>query len=80
MAVSECHFLVTTSLASPCQVLRGLSGDTWPYLGTNLTTLQVGPVRTFSLSTWINLGNMTSEYQTPSLSPSCPIVSHWITS
>lgn len=40
-------------------VMRGLSGDTWPYLGTNLTTLQVGPIRTFTTSTWANLGNMT---------------------
>ncbi|KAG0721299.1 hypothetical protein GWK47_046729 [Chionoecetes opilio] len=42
-------------------VMRGLTCmDSWPYLGTTLTTLQVGPVRTFVRSTWANLSHMTT--------------------
>lgn len=41
-------------------VMRGLTGDSWPYLGTNLTTLQVGPIKTFTARTWANLGSMTN--------------------
>ncbi|XP_063593606.1 uncharacterized protein LOC134770549 isoform X2 [Penaeus indicus] len=41
-------------------VMRGFSGSNWPYLGTNLTHLQVGPVSNFSNLTWNNIGSMTN--------------------
>ncbi|KAG7176381.1 putative F-box domain-containing protein 3 [Homarus americanus] len=39
-------------------VMRGLSGTSWPYLGTNLMSLHVGPVKNFSAQTWSNIGSM----------------------
>ncbi|XP_071524427.1 uncharacterized protein [Panulirus ornatus] len=41
-------------------VMRGLSGPSWPYLGTNLTSLHVGPVSNFTPHTWSNIGSMTN--------------------
>ncbi|XP_042887616.1 uncharacterized protein LOC122263302 isoform X2 [Penaeus japonicus] len=41
-------------------VMRGFSGSNWPYLGTNLTHLQVGPISNFSNLTWNNIGSMTN--------------------
>lgn len=39
-------------------VIRGLSETVWPYLGTNLTSLHIGPLRNFTASNWSNIGAM----------------------
>ncbi|KAK3884805.1 hypothetical protein Pcinc_010943 [Petrolisthes cinctipes] len=40
-------------------VIRGLVGASWPYMGNDLTSLHVAPVKMFSPYTWANIGSMT---------------------
>ncbi|XP_068220607.1 uncharacterized protein [Palaemon carinicauda] len=39
-------------------VIKGFAGSSWPYLGTNLTSLHLGPCHNFTHQTWINIGSM----------------------
>ncbi|KAK7077622.1 hypothetical protein SK128_001057, partial [Halocaridina rubra] len=40
-------------------VIRGFQGKTWPYLGTNLTSLHLGPCKNFTAQSWHNIGSMS---------------------
>ncbi|XP_064112281.1 uncharacterized protein LOC135219431 isoform X2 [Macrobrachium nipponense] len=39
-------------------VVKGYVGSCWPYLGTNLTSLHLGPCHNFTHQTWMNIGSM----------------------